>query len=309
MPMKTNFNFENVPSQKGKTAIVTGANTGLGYETTLYFVKKGIKVVMACRNIERAKKAKEKIIKLVPEADVDVIIVDLSKFASVKNFADQFRKKYKTIDYLINNAGVMYVPYSKTEDGCEKHMAANYYGHFLLSSLLIDLMPDLPESRIVTLSSIAHKTQMGVINFEDIHFEKKYNKQAAYSQSKLACLMFSLELQRRLEKSGKKILSLGAHPGVSLTELARYTKKWQVAFLKYTFGPFVTHTPYKAALPTVMAAFDPILKGGEYIGPTGFMEMKGNPGKAVISDYAQREDMAKQLWELSEKYTGANFNL
>ena len=268
------FDLDNIPNQQGKIAVVTGANAGLGLETTLYLAKKGIKVVMACRNQQKAELAKANVLEKVPNANLEIMALDLSKLSSVREFAANYRKQYSSIDLLINNAGIMFAPFSKTEDEFESQMAANYFGHFLLTSLLIDLMPDSSESRVVSLSSVAHKQGMRKINFDDINFDRKYSRTGAYCQSKLACLMFALELQRTFSQQGKKILSVVAHPGASDTELTKYIPPFLANILRYTIVPFVTHTPDQAALPTLMATLDENVQGRDYYGPQGLKEIK-----------------------------------
>lgn len=301
------FDLAGIRSLQGKIALVTGANTGLGYETAIYLAQKDCKVIMACRNSEKAEQAKAKIEAKVPGADLDILQIDLSDLSSVRAFAHTFRQQYHRLDLLINNAGIMWPPYALTVDGFESQMAVNYFGHFLLTALLIELMPDAPDSRVVSLSSNAHRLGSGKINFDDLQSEQNYSKTGAYAQSKLACLMFGNELQRRLAQAGKKILSVTAHPGVSNTELARHMPQYQVQLIQYTIGPLLCHAPDQAALPTVMAALDPDAQGGEYFGPQGFMEMKGQPGRATQSDYAQNQAAATQLWDVSEDLTGCTF--
>ena len=303
------FDISAIPSQRGRVAIVTGANTGLGYETTRDLAQKGMKVVMACRSEDRALPAKARIEADVPGADLEFMGLDLSALSSVRAFASAFRNGHERLDLLINNAGVMWIPYEKSVDGFEGHMAANYFGHFLLTSLLLDEMPDGPASRVVTLSSIAHRQPPKRIRFEDLNWERGYNKYQAYAQTKLACLLFAKELQRRLERSGRRMLSVAAHPGVSETELIRTVKPWQRALVRYTIGPFILHPPREAALPTVMAALAPDVAGGEYFGPQGLREMKGPPGRAEVAPWAQDEDAARKLGEVSEELTGARFDL
>ncbi len=302
------FDLNKIPDQPGKIAVVTGANAGLGYETSLGLAQKGMKVIMACRNLEKAEQAKADIVKQAPGADLQTMALDLSRLASVKAFAQAYRDKYSTLDLLINNAGIMFSPYSKTEDGFEGQMAANYFGHFLLTSLLLDLLPDTPDSRVVTLSSIGHRRGTGVINFDDINAEKQYSRTDAYMQTKLACLMFSQELQRKLASAGRKTLSVAAHPGASDTELARHINPFLANILRYTVIPFVTHSPKNGALPTLLAALEPNVRGGDYYGPTGFREMKGPPGKATMSTYSQNQEMAAKLWDLSVQLTGAEYS-
>jgi len=300
------FQLENIPSQKNKIAIVTGANAGLGYETTLGLAKKEMTVVMACRNLEKAKSAKEKILKEVPSATLEIIQIDLSKLKSVRKFSTDFLSKYKRLDLLINNAGVMMPPYEKTEDGFELQLAANHFGHFLLTSLLLPALLNTPNARIVSISSIAHKN--ATINFKDLQSENEYSKFGAYGQSKLACLLFSKELQRRLENAGHtETLSVAAHPGASNTELARHLPTWLAITLK-PFLFFVTHSPKNAARATLMAALDTDIEGGAYIGPQGIGEMKGDPGHAKVAPQANDSKIATRLWRVSEKLTGAQFN-
>ncbi|MDJ0702399.1 MAG: oxidoreductase [Leptolyngbyaceae cyanobacterium MO_188.B28] len=304
-----NFHLDNAPMQHGKVAIVTGANTGLGYETALGLAQKGMKVILACRSQARAEDAKTAIESAAPAADLDIMLLDLGDFSSVRRFTENFKEKYTELNLLINNAGIMWPPYSKTVDGFESQMGVNYFGHFLLTVLLIDLMPDRTDSRVVTLSSGAHKLGKGKINFEDLNWEKRYSKIDAYAQSKLACLMFAEELNRKLRHAGKKILSISAHPGVSETELGRYLSKFEELIIRVTISPFLTHSVEQAALPTLMAALDPDVKGGEYFGPQGLLEMIGQPGRATQSKYSQNQQAAKQLWDISEKLTVCELSL
>ena len=293
--------ISSLPQQAGRVFIVTGANTGLGYETTLMLAKKGAKVVMACRNLSKANEAKANIVKEVPNATLEVLQIDLSSLNSVRNFAKAFQAK----DVLVNNAGVMMPPYTKTEDGFELQLGANFLGHFLLTGLLLETILKTPNSRVVTLSSLVHKN--GKINFDDLQSEKKYSASEAYAQSKLACLMFTRELQRRLEKAGhQQTISTASHPGIATTELSRHMPKLVYNLLKYTIAPFLTHSPNEGAKPTMLAAIGEA-KGGEYFGPTGFNEFKGKPGKAKSTPLSNDEAIAKQLWEVSEKLVGLNY--
>jgi len=298
------FNISSIPSQKGRIAIVTGANVGLGYETTLALAKKEVKVIMACRNIEKAEVAKKAILKEVPNAALEIMAIDLSSLASVRSFAVEFSSNYNSLDLLINNAGVMIPPFSSTKDGFELQMGANYFGHFLLTGLLIGQLNKTPESRIVSLSSIAHKS--GKIDFDNLNSEKKYARMTAYSQSKLACLMFSFELQRRLEASKSQTISVAAHPGVSNTNLSRHIPKWLELILKPLFM-LTIHEPKEAAKPTLLAALGPEVKGGQYFGPKGYREMNGLAGEAFIAGRAKNEQVAKKLWEESERLTGNTY--
>lgn len=292
------FDLDKISKQPGKIAIVTGANSGLGYETTLGLASKEIKVIMACRDMDKAESARREILKEIPNADLVPMIMDLSDMNSVRNFASDFLTENEKLDLLVNNAGVMMPPYQKTEDGLELQFGVNYLGHFLLTGLLIDKITATSDSRIVTLSSIAHTNAK--INFEDLQSEENYSKFKAYGQSKLACLLFAKELQRRLISHGhRETISLAAHPGVSTTELMRHLPKWMVVITK-PIEPLISHSPEKGAQPSLMAALSAQVKAGKYYGPDGFREMKGDPAKAKVAAQAKNLDTAKRLWETSE---------
>lgn len=295
------FDPTALPSQTGRIAIVTGANIGIGYETALALAKTGMTVILACRDQTKATQAKGNILAQVPGGNVEVMLLDLSDLDSVRTFAEAYRERFSRLDLLINNAGVMCPPYSKTEDGFEQQMGVNYLGHFLLTELLLDLMPDSSESRVVSLSSNAHK--MAQIDFSDLQSESGYSAMGAYAQSKLACLMFALELDRRLKEGGRNVLSVCAHPGGSPTELGRHIPDAVALLLRFTLLPF-THDPDRAALPTLYAALAPEVGGGDYYGPQGFLEISGEPGMASPSKAAQREDVAQKLWQVSERLVG-----
>ncbi|CAN5367757.1 SDR family NAD(P)-dependent oxidoreductase [soil metagenome] len=301
-----NFNLNELPNHPGKIAIVTGANVGLGYQTTLGLVQKKIKVIMACRDIEKGNNAKSDLLKEVPDAQLEIFQIDLSSLKSVKDFAEEFQKNHNSLDLLINNAGVMMPPYHKTEDGFELQMAANYFGHFALTGLLLDLLKKTTGSRVVSLSSLAHKKAK--IDFKDLQSEKEYSKYKAYGQSKLACLMFARELQRKLDKHNcKNPISLAVHPGVSRTELFRHFPDW----FSIVFTPIAllfTQDSKEGSQPTLMASLDKNINKGGYYGPQGFNEMKGNPGKAFVASQAKNEDDSKKLWEISEKETGVCYS-
>jgi len=300
------FSLDKIPSQKGKIAVVTGANTGLGYETALGLASKDCKVIMACRNGDKAEKAMAEIRKEVPNADLEFIKLDLNRLKSVREFAKAYKEKHDRLDLLINNAGLMIPPLMRTEDGFESQFGVNHLGHFLLTNELFPVINRTENARVVSLSSIAHKN--GRIHFDDPNWEKSYSRSDAYNQSKVACLMFAYELQRRLNDSGSTVISVAAHPGVSDTELGRYIPK-VLYYLFKPITPLFTHHPKEAAKPTLMAALDENVKGGDYYGPQGFNEMKGDPGKARSTGYSKKRDEAAKLWELSEKLTGQEFNV
>lgn len=300
------FNIENAPSQKGKIAIVTGANIGLGYETTIGLAKKGAKVIMACRNLEKAEKAKLEIEQKVQGADLEIIQLDLNSLDSVRNFAATYKSKYDKLDLLIENAGIMIPPFTKTKDGFESQMGVNYFSHFLLTNLLFPLLNTTEGARIVTLSSIAHEN--GKIDFENLNAEKGYSKMGAYGQSKLACLMFAYELQRRIDKAGSKVLALSAHPGVSNTNLGQHVPQLLYKVLLPLISLF-SHAPQDAALPTLLAATSKDVQGADYYGPSGFRGMKGKPAKLKSKPQSYDQEVAKKLWETSEKLTGQKFEI
>ncbi len=290
-----------------KIAIVTGANSGVGYETTKGLLKNGFRVVMACRNLEKANSAREQILTEFPSSRLDVMTMDLSDFESIKTFAEAFKEKFSHLDILINNAGILLNKPKKNSAGIEMQFATNHLGHFLLTSLLLELMPDSKHSRIVSLSSVAHKN--AEIFFDDIHCEAQTKWDTPYAQSKLACLIFADELQRKLTQSGKKIISVSAHPGGTDSGLFEQMPPFLMLILRYTFAPLFLHSIENAAKPILKATLDKDVVGGDYYGPTGLFEMKGPPGIAKRTKYSQREDVGNQLWKLSEEFIGSNFEV
>ncbi len=298
------WTLNSVSNQHGKIAIVTGANIGLGFETAKGFASKGIEVIMACRNLEKGIAAMEYIISIHPTANLSVKKLDLNDFVSIRSFASAFLSQHDRLDYLINNAGIMMPPYQKTKDGFESQFGVNYLGHFLLTGLLLDAIKNTENFRIVTLSSRAHK--WGDIQFNDYNFEREYDKRKAYGQSKLACLMFAYELQRRLEKHEITAASFAAHPGVSDTNLGKFLPGF-VRGLAKIIGPFLFNSAADGALPTLRAALDENAKGGEYYGPNGYQEMKGKPVKVDSTDNSKDQEKAMKLWSLSEELTGIKF--
>lgn len=300
------YDTAHLPRQDGRIALVTGSNTGLGFHNAHDLAAKGAKVVMACRTESRARDAIDRITASVPDADLEFLQLDLGSLAAVRSAAAEYRDRHDSLDILINNAGIMMTPYEQTVDGFEGQMAANYWGHFLLTMSLIDLLPDTPDSRVVSLSSLAHMQGTKKINFDDIHWEQKYARAGAYQQTKLACLMFALELDRRLAASGKRIVSAASHPGIAETELGRSLPKFLTLLVRYTVGPFVSHDPDQASLPTLLGAIAPDVTGGDYFGPQGRREMKGDPGPARIHPCARDAEAAARLWDLSVELTGTD---
>ena len=294
------WNILDAEDQTGRIAIVTGANIGLGWDTALALARKNCHVVLACRNLVKSEHAKQQILAQYPDAKVECIALDLNSLKSVRKFADTYSKKHERLDLLINNAGIMMPPYTLSEDGFESQLATNYLGHFALTGLLLPLLAKTPQSRVVSLSSLAHRW-VG-FRFDDPHFKRGYSKRSAYGQSKLACLMFSFELDRRLRKAGIASLSVAAHPGVSATNLAQHFPKILTAFF-----PLVGQSSAAGALPTLYASLGEDMNGGDYCGPRSLGEMRGAPVKVGSNRASRNEADAKRLWELSENMTGVRY--
>lgn len=290
------WSIDQVAPQPGRVALVTGANSGIGYETTLGLVQKKVKVIMACRDSQKAEKARASVLAVYPDAQLQPMTVDLCRQADVRVFAQQVREQYARLDLLINNAGVMMPPFQLTEDGFENQFATNYVGHFALTGLLLPLLTTTAGSRIVTLSSLAFRWAR--IQFDDLHAAKGYSRRTAYGQSKRACLMFAFELQRRLSAAGFPTLSLAAHPGLSKTNLDQYFPA-----LIRPLGNLFLQSAHHGALPVLYAALAEDLKGGEFIGPDGFQQMRGYPVRVAADDYSQDRAVAARLWEASEEMT------
>jgi len=294
MSNKNKWTAENIVSQKGKTIIVTGSSSGIGYEAARVLANKEAKVIIAVRNLEKGKKAKEKILIQNKNADVEVMKIDLSDLSSIKLFAEEFKNKFDKLDILINNAGVMIPPYSKTMEGFELQFGTNHLGHFSLTLQLLGLIEKTPNSRIVNVASSAHK--YGNINFEDLTWEKrKYSAWRAYGDSKIANLYFTKELAKKL--AGKDILVTAAHPGWTATDLQRHSGLFE--FL----NQFFAMKQEQGALPTLRAAFDENAKNGDYFGPDGWQERRGYPIIVQPNTLAKDEIIAKKLWDVSEELT------
>lgn len=300
---KTYWSLEQIPAQPEKTAVVTGANSGLGFETTKAFVSKKIKVIMACRDLEKGKKAQKRLCNAFPDARLSVMKIDLASLNAVRDFARNFQNEHGVLDILVNNAGVMMPPFQLTEDGFELQLAVNYLGHFLLTGLLLPNLEKAESSRVISLSSLAHR--WGKLDLQDLQYKKHYNRKAAYGQSKLACLIFAYELQRRLTSHGKNIRSFAAHPGLSSTSLARHIKGISSILLPLIY-PF-SQQPKKGALPEIRAALDEKLHGGEYVGPSGWLETKGKPICVNSSARSMDLETSKKLWKKSETLTGISY--
>jgi len=300
-----NWTKDNIPNLDGKVFVVTGANSGIGYESSLALAEKGATVVMACRNSEKAQRAMEKIKAAVPSAKVEVMQLDLASLKSIREFADTFKKKYNKLDVLVNNGGPIIAKRSLTDDGFESHFGVGHLGHFALTSLLLDVILKTPSSRIVTVGSRMHVN--AEIIWDDIMSEKAYDPMKAYPQSMLAKMIFAFELGRRLEAKGASTISVAAHPGLANTG---WVENNISGFMKLIMK-LMTLTSYQSAemgaLPLLRAATDAEVKSGSYYGPEN--DTKGYPVEVNASDHAYDEADAKKLWELSEKLTGVDFSI
>jgi NAD(P)-dependent dehydrogenase (short-subunit alcohol dehydrogenase family) len=298
---KQRWTAEQIGDQTGRVAIVTGANTGIGLEAARELARKGATVTIASRNEGKAENAANNIKRDQPAGDVVVMVLDLADLNSVRIFAREFRGRFDRLDLLVNNAGVMMPPESKTADGFELQFGTNHLGHFALTGVLLDLLLNTEGSRIVNVSSSAHR--YGEIDFEDLNWEKRqYKEMASYGQSKLANMLFTLELQKRLEKSGAATLAVSCHPGWTGTDLQRHS-----GFLRF-LNPVFSMKPWQGALPTLYAAVSDEVVGTGYYGPDGFMQMRGYPTLTEPKETAKDLAVAKRLWQESEKMTGVTFD-
>ena len=301
----TKWTTADIPDQTGRTAIITGANTGLGYETAAALAAKGAHVVLAVRNLAKGKDAATRIAAGAPGATVTLQELDLTSLESIRAAADQLRTQHDTIDLLINNAGVMFTPRSTTKDGFELQFGTNHLGHFALTGQLLDHLLPVEGSRVVTVSSVGHRI-MARIHFDDLKLEKGYNRVAAYGQSKLANLMFTYELARRLKLKGAPTIATAAHPGAANTELLR-NMPVGVKEVSQFFWNFLSQGPDMGALPTLRAATDPGALSGEYYGPGGIGEQRGYPKRVESSAHSHDADIQRRLWTVSEELTGVRY--
>jgi NAD(P)-dependent dehydrogenase (short-subunit alcohol dehydrogenase family) len=308
----SNWTAADVPDLTGRTMVVTGANSGLGFEATRVFADNGATVVMACRSTERGERAAAEIRERVPGGDLDVRECDLGDLASVESFADGVRADYDELHVLCNNAGVMAIPRSETADGFEMQFGVNHLGHFALTGHLLDRLAATPgDTRVVTHSSGAHET--GEVDFDDLHGEDSYGKWSAYGQSKLANLLFAYELQRRLDGAGvEDTASVACHPGYADTNLqARGPQQEGSAVKLYAMrvaNAVLAQSAEQGALPLVFAATAPTIGGGEYIGPGGLFDMRGYPEPQRSSDASYDEADADRLWTVSEELTEVGYD-
>jgi NAD(P)-dependent dehydrogenase (short-subunit alcohol dehydrogenase family) len=299
----------DMPDLSGRTAVVTGGNAGLGLEIGRVLAARGAHVVLACRSIEKGKAAAAQI-----GGDAAAVRLELASLASVRAAAEEITARYPRLDLLINNAGVMEVPYQQTADGFELTLATNHLGHFALTGLLLDRLLATPGSRVVTMSSISHL--QGVLNFDDLQAERDYRPDTAYEQSKLANLLFTFELDRRLRTAAPQTSALAAHPGVVFTNLFHARPRLQQALLKPQFriiNFWAVQDVRMGALPALRAATDPAARGGDYYGPRRYGLRRrfytGYPDRVEPAQSARDAADQGRLWRVSERLTGVTFRL
>ena len=311
MPHDKPWTADDIPALGGKTVVVTGGNSGIGFEAARQMARKGAHVILACRDTGRAADALEQIRTLHPSASVEAMQLDLASLESVHRFARDFAAKSVPLDVLCNNAGVMAIPRRTTAEGFEMQIGTNHLGHFALTGLLLEPLLAAPAARVVNVSSTAHKP--GRIDFDDLQGEKSYRKWMAYAQSKLANLLFTYELQRRLEAAGARAVSVACHPGYSATNLQAVGPQMSgsrvAARLMDLGNRFFSQPAAMGALPTLYAATSPDARGGDYIGPDGFMENYGHPRKTSSTARSHDRAVASRLWEVSEQLTSVRYPL
>jgi NAD(P)-dependent dehydrogenase (short-subunit alcohol dehydrogenase family) len=291
----------DVPGQAGRTAVITGANSGLGFEAARVLAERGAAVVLAVRDPGKGKDAAARITAAVPQARLSTVRLDLGSLASIREAAEELRAGHDRLDLLINNAGLMMTPPGRTEDGFELQLGTNHLGHFALTGLLLDRMLEVAGSRVVTVSSNGHR--LGRINFDDLQSERRYSRTGAYGQSKLANLLFTYELQDRLARADAATEALAAHPGTSRTSLTRYLP----LMMRIGAALLPVQDSAMGAVPTLRAATDPAARGGEYYGPAGLGENRG-PARRVRSNARSHDtEVARRLWEESARLTGVSY--
>lgn len=304
---QSKWDANKIPDLSGKIIIVTGGNSGIGYESVKAFSGKGARVIMASRLLEKAEAAKGKLLTKNPQADINIMELDLADLNSIRAFAERFKKMHSRLDVLLNNAGIMNVPYSLTKDGFETQLGTNHLGHFALSGLLLETLLSTPKSRVVSVSSIAHKK--AVIDFDNLMFDqgRDYNGMVAYRRSKLCNLYFTFELQSFFESRQAECMALVAHPGVTESNIARHLLGPILFPILKPLIKIVLQKASRGALPQIRASVDPGVRGGEFYGPDGSSEWRGFPVLVEPTDYAKNRDNARKLWEMSEELTGIKY--
>lgn len=316
---------DDIPDLTGKIAVVTGANSGIGFAATKALAEKGAYVIMGCRNMEKAEEALANIRQDIPDASVESMQLDLADLSSVRNFAQEFMNKHQSLHILLNNAGIMIPPKIKTVDGFELQFGTNHLGHFALTGLLMERIMNAERSRVVTMSSDVHKN--GKINFDDLQWDQSYNRSKAYYQSKLANILFAYELHRRLRAAGSNVLSICTHPGTSRTNLQSTGLKMSsgggirgriaplltrmIAYILFAIAfLLVSQSAEDGALPILYAATSPNAESGAYYGPSVQLSFKQSfPKRIESSEASHDEEVARRLWEVSSELTGVRFNI
>ena len=301
----------DIPDLGGKVAVVTGANSGLGYYTALELARKGAQVVLACRSRDKTEAAMGAMRGEVAGAQLEFMPLDLSDLASVRAFAEGFHARHARLDILCNNAGVMALPFTRTRDGFEMQIGTNHLGHFALTGLLLDRLKATPGARVVTVASLAHRWTRR-LDPDDLNFEKsRYWKWDAYGKSKLANLVFTFELDRRLRQAGAGVLAVAAHPGYSATNLMFVGPAMERSALGKWFmstgNALLAQPASRGALPQLCAATLPGVEGGDYWGPDGFRQLWGNPKRVGCRREARDVELGRRLWEASERLTGVRY--
>jgi NAD(P)-dependent dehydrogenase (short-subunit alcohol dehydrogenase family) len=294
---------DNIPDQTGKTIMVTGANAGIGFETALALYEAGAHVVLAGRNLESMQRASLAIKEQKGSGSLEIGLLDLASLTSIKQFADTFLQTHKQLHVLINNAGVMIPPASKTVDGFELQFGVNFIGHFALTGYLYPFLKATPDARIVTVSSMAYLR--GSINFDNLHSEQSYDAMREYAQSKLANILFSIELQRRIIAANDPVVSIAAQPGANKTELTRHMSQDDYTAAVARVGELME--PWQGALPSLYAAVSPAAKAGAFYSPDQDGGYRGFPAEAAIAPHGLDETVASKLWDLAEEVTSVRF--
>ena len=300
---------DDLPDLTGKTVVVTGANSGLGYEATRELARRGAHVVLACRDGGKARAAIDAITRAHTAASLEPAELDLASLESIRSFAHDFQTRHAKLDVLCNNAGVMAIPYRKTAEGFEMQLGTNHLGHFALTGLLFERLVATPAARVVNVSSNAH--HFGWMRFDDLQWQHGYGKWRAYAQSKLANLLFTYELQRRADARSVRVVSVACHPGYAATNLQAAGPRMEgsawMERIAALGNRLFAQSAAMGALTTLYAAASPEVRGGEYIGPDGFAEQSGYPRKTRSSSRSYDEDAARKLWEISEQLTGVRY--
>ena len=307
--VKEVWTTESLPDLSGRSIVITGANSGLGFEAALALARRGADLTLACRRLEPAREAGAAIRRQVPGAAIEVMELDLANLASIRSFSEKFRARGAPLHVLCNNAGVMALPLRRTVDGFEMQLGTNHLGHFALTGLLLERLLATPRARVVHVSSTAHR--LGRIHFDDLQWERRYSRWSAYAQSKLANLLFTYEFQRRCDAAGYPLISVACHPGYASTGLQfagprMQGSRWNERVMSLGNRIFA-QSAAMGTLPVLYAAVEPKVRGADYIGPRGFAEMYGYPGLVRSSRRSQDPAVARRLWEVSEDLTGGRF--